>query len=311
MGAPVLYALSLVAWPLVWGGGLALWGFLHAHGCSLSVATLTPQILAAIAVVILERLAPHEPAWLRPRSDRLTDALHLVSSIVVSSVVGRTLALGVAVSLRSVSGPGLWPHAAPLAVQLVLALLISELGGYLAHRLLHASQHLWPFHAVHHSAQRLYWLNASRNHPVDMAITFGATMWPLFWLGAGDTLLSLYAVCTGCHLLLQHSNVAQRTFGLRWIFSMAEVHRFHHSPRREEADGNYGHVLIVWDVLFGTRRVPPDRLPPVDVGLPADVRVPDDFVGQLLYPFTARTHRAHAPGAKPAVPPSPPQEHGE
>jgi sterol desaturase/sphingolipid hydroxylase (fatty acid hydroxylase superfamily) len=44
---------------------------------------------------------------------------------------------------------------------------------------------LWRFHATHHSAPRLYWLNASRFHFVDIALNNVAAFVPLVALGAG------------------------------------------------------------------------------------------------------------------------------
>ena len=33
-----------------------------------------------------------------------------------------------------------------------------------------------------------------------------------------------------------------------------DLHRIHHSTRREETDSNFGAVFPVWDLLFGTFR---------------------------------------------------------
>lgn len=59
-------------------------------------------------------------------------------------------------------------------------------------------------------------------------------------------------------------------------------HAVHHSERIADSDNNYGNVLIVWDLIFGTWYLPPDRS--VDslglinrdypMGLPAQMRTP-------------------------------------
>jgi sterol desaturase/sphingolipid hydroxylase (fatty acid hydroxylase superfamily) len=49
----------------------------------------------------------------------------------------------------------------PLALQFVEALLVADFVGYWSHRLRHGRK-LWPFHAIHHSPERLDWLAAAR-----------------------------------------------------------------------------------------------------------------------------------------------------
>ena len=59
-------------------------------------------------------------------------------------------------------------RAETLLAQLPLALVVAELVEYSFHRLMHEVPWLWRFHATHHSAPRLYWLNAARFHPIDL-----------------------------------------------------------------------------------------------------------------------------------------------
>ncbi len=54
-------------------------------------------------------------------------------------------------------------------------MIVSEFGSYWAHRLMHERPLLWRLHAVHHSAERLYWLNAGRFHPLDTAMQYVVT----------------------------------------------------------------------------------------------------------------------------------------
>ena len=83
--------------------------------------------------------------------------------------------------------------------------------------------------------------------------------------------------------MVQHSNVDVRLGLLNWVVAGPELHRWHHSRHRTESEANYGNALIVWDVLFGTRRLP-DRAPPLDVGL-AGKPYPSSYVAQILAPF--------------------------
>jgi ornithine lipid hydroxylase len=97
--------------------------------------------------------------------------------------------------------------------------------------------------------------------------------------------LLLFATFSGAHMLMQHANVDVRLGPLNWIFSMNEVHRWHHSRIIAEQNANYGGVLLVWDVIFGTRFHPADREPPVDVGLHGLRDFPTGYLEQLASPF--------------------------
>ena len=107
----------------------------------------------------------------------------------------------------------------------------------------------------------------------------------LVLLGCGEAVIALFLLVGAVHGIFQHANLRLRLGPLNWIFSMAELHRWHHSRRLEEANTNYGQNLIVWDVVFGTRYLPPDREPPVDVGLADMPDFPQTFFAQLASPF--------------------------
>ena len=66
---------------------------------------------------------------------------------------------------------------------------------------------------------------------------------------------------------------------------MTELHRWHHSPDLAEGNHNYGGNLIVWDVVFGTRFLPPDREPPRTIGIGDMPAFPRGLLWQLAVPF--------------------------
>ena len=72
---------------------------------------------------------------------------------------------------------------------------------------------------------------------------------------------------------------------LSWIYSIGDVHRWHHSRDRAEADSNYGNVYIFWDAVFGTRYLPADREAPTAVGIAGLDAFPRGFFAQWLSPF--------------------------
>ena len=164
-------------------------------------------------------------------------------------------------------------------------MLIGELPGYWVHRWQHEYDWLWRFHATHHSAPRLYWLNAARFHPVDYLLTYTPTYLLLVILGAGETMLAYFGLITTIHGLFQHANIQLRLGPLNYLFSMAELHRWHHSQTVFEANHNYGQTISIWDWVFGTRYLPADREPPEDIGIADLGAFPMTWWAQLLSPF--------------------------
>jgi sterol desaturase/sphingolipid hydroxylase (fatty acid hydroxylase superfamily) len=241
-------------------------------------------------LALLERMQPHRADWSRPQGDVRTDALHLVVTGPTSAIVfGATLrGLGVAGGawVASRIGAPVWPVGWPLPLQLVLAVLISELGHYWWHRLAHEHDLLWRLHATHHSARRLYWLNATRFHPIDLfaLIVFQTT--PLLLLGIEHDALLSYALFSSVYGQIQHSNIDLRPNRLfEWIFSTPTVHRWHHSVDVGEANHNYAAILNAWDLLFGTYFRPEGRGFTGPVGIADMPAFPRGYVGQVLAPF--------------------------
>jgi sterol desaturase/sphingolipid hydroxylase (fatty acid hydroxylase superfamily) len=182
-------------------------------------------------------------------------------------------------------GIGLWPVSWPLLAQVALALVLGELPGYWVHRFEHEWQGLWRIHATHHSAPRLYWLNAGRFHPIDTLLTFIPSYGLLVVLGCGVEVLALFTLITAVHGIFQHANLQLRLGPLNHFFSMAELHRWHHSKTVDEANHNYGQTVIVWDTLFGTRFLPVDRKPPEEIGIPNLSAFPMTWWAQIRSPF--------------------------
>ena len=219
---------------------------------------------AMLVVAVLERLTPYVAAWNRSHGDVRADALHMLVSGIGATELVTVVTLG---ALAGVvpwlaehtgwsSWSALWPDTWPLVGQLALALVAGELGIYGAHRLLHQRPLLWRLHAVHHSAERLYWLNASRSHPLDVVVKHGGFMVIVALLGAPETVIAAAALFTAVHAPLQHSNVAVRAGPFNLLLATAELHRWHHAPG-SAANVNYGGNLILWDLVFRTYHRPP------------------------------------------------------
>jgi sterol desaturase/sphingolipid hydroxylase (fatty acid hydroxylase superfamily) len=277
-----------LAFPLVLGGAVAWTAHSLRAGVAPDAALVGPFLVPALLILVLEHVFPHHRSWLRSRGDVRVDLAHAVSVGLTTRVVqlGVLLAaLPIATTLGERHGSPLWPTEWSWALQLPLALAVAELPKYWLHRWMHEHDWLWRFHATHHSAPRLYWLNATRFHPIDIGLDTVVGLTPLIVLGCGPEVLALFAVLSAVHGFFQHANLDIRLGSLNYVFSMAELHRWHHSQTVEEANHNYGQNVILWDLVFGTFFWPRDRQPPEEIGIAALPNFPAGFWAQLASPF--------------------------
>lgn len=289
---------ALAAWmlfPAVVGGAFAAAIALEPlYGAA--AALIIAKAAAVLAIAVAERLLPYRPDWTRSHGDVATDLAHGVLSGLGTTTLMRLLvqAGGVVLAgwLSRALGSTLWPSSWPLLAQVALAALIAELPMYWLHRWQHEREWLWRFHAVHHSSPRLYWLNGARNHPVDLGLTYLVGYLPLIALGASEAVIMLFTLFDPVLGTLQHANIALRLGPLNYLFSACEPHRWHHSRSLGDANTNYGSNLLVWDLVFGTFHLPPDRTPGA-VGIADMPDFPQTFAAQMAAPF--RWHRPPHP----------------
>ena len=107
-------------------------------------------------------------------------------------------------------------------------------------------------------------------------------------LGADGGVVALVGIFAAVHGVFQHGNLPCRLGPLNWVFSMAELHRWHHSPISAESNHNYGGNLIFWDIVFGTRWLPADREPPVRTGIAHLPNFPRNYRDLMGAPFRWR-----------------------
>jgi ornithine lipid hydroxylase len=280
-----------IAFPTVLAASLATAIAMLGAGYGPIATFLVPMAFATLFVIVCERIFPHTPLWNRSHGDVRVDLAHMVSVTTTGAVLQPLLAavaIPTSVWAAGAVGHSLWPSQWPLLVQLVLALVVAEFPKYWFHRWMHEHEALWRIHATHHSAPRLYWLNAARFHPFDIAIDTTAGILTLGILACPGEVVSLFALVSTVHGYFQHANLETRIGPLNYFFSMAELHRWHHSRLIEEANHNYGNNVIVWDLVFGTYFNPRHRQPATDIGLGELPSFPQDFWGQIASPFQWR-----------------------
>jgi len=274
--------------PIIMFGAIAAGCAILAQGGAPKFVSPLVSTPAVLAIVVMERVHPHVRKWNVRQGDLTADICYFFTSsltiAVTLAVLGLTL-VPAAGWLAKHSPLLVWPNQWPILAQLVLALAVGEFGNYWAHRLMHETKLLWRIHALHHSAPRLYWLNAGRFHPFDMMLTTVLGFGPLVLLGCGEPAVAMFTLVGTIHSFFQHANIRMRIGPLNYVFSMAELHRWHHSKTLDEANRNYGGHLILWDLVFRTRFLPPDREPPEEIGILDPPNFPTKLSKQLLSPF--------------------------
>jgi len=273
--------VKIGAYPSLMALGVALYYLLGFLGFDAKAASYTSAILGAIAITFLELNFSCRERWLGRKNDVLNDSVYMFVQITVPLLLTWALAFWLVENLQT--RHPLWPHGWPVWSQALAMLLAADLLRYWLHRFSHEWPLLWRLHAVHHSPHKIYWLNVARFHPLEKALQFMFDALPFILLGVSEDVLTLYLVFYSINGFFQHCNIDLRLGPLNYIISGPELHRWHHSKFPEESNQNYGNNFIVWDLLFGTRFLPDDRLVG-ELGL-INRNYPQSFISQLKTPF--------------------------
>ncbi|MGH9223824.1 MAG: sterol desaturase family protein [Acidimicrobiales bacterium] len=284
-GPEALWATRILLYPVVSVGACVAFFLLERNGAPTMVAAYGPILLAAILITVAERRVPYRAAWTPDRGAVTTDmAFMAVVQMIIPAFAAIAFALCASAFASSVwEVRPLWPHRLPGVVQVALVLIVADFLRYWQHRAMHRNATLWRLHAVHHSPDRLYWLNVGRFHPLEEVLQSLVETLPFVILGVDARILAGYYVFYAVNGFFQHSNCDVRLGPLNQLIAGPELHRWHHAAEIRDANHNYGNKLIIWDTLFGTRYLPSDReVGELGNGKPA---YPTTFVGQVAAPF--------------------------
>ena len=170
----------------------------------------------------------------------------------------------------------------PYWAQGAIFLIASDFMMYWLHRWFHRPT-MWRYHAVHHSSEDLDWISAARFHPINLF--FGTVLADVVMLLAGisPNVLVLLAPFTIAHSTFVHANLNWTLGPFKYVLSTPVFHRWHHTSLEEGGNTNFAGTFPLWDILFGTFRMPENRLPEA-YGVD-DQEIPTEIGGQLAYPF--------------------------
>lgn len=147
----------------------------------------------------------------------------------------------------------------PYALQFAVAFVLSDAAIYWAHRWQHNNAFLWRFHRVHHTAERMDWLAAHREHPLDNLYTRTVENLPLLVLGFPMATIAGFAVFRGMWAIFIHSNTTLSPGPLRYLIGAPRLHHWHHAVETR-GQVNFANLSPLMDLLFGTYH-DPKRMP--------------------------------------------------
>ena len=260
------------------------------EGVTLASLGALSLILVSYGLIFapIERLIPWSRKWLDGGNDLSVDLMMFYSGIfwgVIANFLVKVLLFAQVLAWLEPIGHDLWPSELHIIAQVFLFLLLKDFFRYWYHRWMHEVPFMWRWHAVHHSVERLYWLNGIRSHPLEILVQTLIWAIPLALLQppAEVAMISLLmALSIG---IFQHANIDAKLGFWEYIFSIGDNHRYHHYNTDGIGDSNYGGEFIVWDILFGTFHNPRGDRPLEEIGIGSSPNYPQTMMGLMIAPF--------------------------
>lgn len=289
---------------------------------------MTPaQVQNALVVCLLVGFATMEYASRRYKdtvtatsNDTKLELLMFLSLLAIT----QPLAILVTGKLGAWLAPG-WKDALadlPWWGMVGILLVADDMTQYWWHRVSH-SPLLWPLHRAHHSAEYMSIRITFRNNFFYYLMMPG--LWiagGLLYLGFGGMVYAGYIVAKlliilGAHCAWRWDEPLYRIRALRplmWVLertiSTPATHWAHHAITNDDGighyKGNFGNMLFIWDMLFGSAHI--TRRYPAKVGLIDDRLFGQErWYHQMFYPLfqSSREHTALKFGGSAYVEPEP------
>ena len=213
-----------------------------------------------LAFALFEALAPRRRRRLTRWARWPNNVGLLFAGTLVVRVVFPVLAVGAA-SVAALNGWGLLNQfALPVWAAFLVSMVLLDLAIYVQHRVFHAIPVLWRLHRVHHADTDLDVTTGVRFHPLELGLSMAFKLVIVALLGAPAVAVVVFEILINASSLFEHANLRLPRGvdrAVRLVIVTPDMHRVHHSTRREETDSNFGFNLSVWDRVFGTYRAQP------------------------------------------------------
>ena len=233
--------------------------------------------------------------------------------VLLNSVMLRLLFPAAAVGVAAFAADSGWGLFNELPTQrwlaIVSSVVIMDFAIWLQHVMAHAVPALWRVHRVHHADPDYDVTTGARFHPIEMVLSMLVKFATVLLLGPPLVAVVIFEVLLNATAMFNHANVRlpdRLDSLLRLVIVTPDMHRVHHSVRRDEANSNFGFNLPWWDRLFGTYRGQPQgghQTMTIGIRDHSDPREVARLPGMLALPFrppvtdyTINRRRWPAPG---------------
>ncbi len=234
----------------------------------------------------------------KPGATRQDAIVEIIGTVILIAIT-QPLVIAGGFALAKLAAPGARDAliAWPVLGQLALLLVCEDMMQYWWHRTSHTVPWLYKLHRPHHNAEYMSVRVVYRNNIFYYALM--PSLWisgvlvylGLGWLYAGYAIVKM-AVIIGAHSDVRWDKHLYRnrfTAPLMWVvervISTPATHFAHHGRHADDGitnyKGNFGNLLFVWDMLFGTAKI--TRRYPALYGV--ENLPPTTAAEQLLWPL--------------------------
>ena len=173
--------------------------------------------------------------------------------------------------------------------EVIASIVILDMFDYWWHRFNHRVPLLWRFHKVHHVDTHVDVTTSLRFHPGELMISaFLKALWILM-LGPSILAFAMFESATTLAAQFHHTNIDfpdSVETPLRKIIVTPRYHASHHTVTPRTGNENFATILIFWDKLFGTYRIPDyEEMKTLGLKIGRDTYL--SFTTTLKAPFTS------------------------
>ena len=212
-----------------------------------------------------------------------------VLTLRVFSLALPLLAIGAAFDAQNL-GIGLFNQIGfSVWIEIIMVIFILDFCIWLQHLLTHKIEFLWRIHRVHHSDTEMDISTAIRFHPIEIALSMALKIGLVYALGADPLSVLIFEILLNGSSIFNHANInipnrLDKT--IRFLIVTPDMHRIHHSSDRIEQDTNFGFALSIWDHMFRTYKLRPERNhKEMEIGLNWQDEKPEKLGWSLSLPF--------------------------
>ncbi len=254
-------------------------------------------LLTGFLFIPIERLFPQRADQALFREEWREDLFYyLVSSLMVQALTFLSFAPARSiVAIAPLTAVRATVSSLPIVVQFFAIMFLTDFVQYWVHRAFHRVPWLWKFHAVHHSARSMDWMAGARMHFLEIIVLRGTTVIPMFVLGFSPTAVNSYILLVYLYSTFVHANLNWRFPIIERFLVTPRFHHWHHGIEREAIDVNFAIHFPLFDRLFGTHHLPPDKWPE-GYGI-AGHPVPLGYLAQFRHPFSRKKRDGSETGA--------------